>query len=49
METRRFFRDEQHLGLVLDLLGYIGIIGTLRERQQVYFPWNEGRGEGGDR
>ena len=33
--------NEQHLGLVLDLLGHIGAIGTLRKRQQVYFPWNE--------
>jgi len=33
--------NEHHLGLVLDLLGYIGVIGTLRKRQQVYFPWNE--------
>jgi caspase domain-containing protein len=33
--------NEQRLGLALDLLGYIGVIGTLRKRQQVYFPWNE--------
>jgi hypothetical protein len=33
--------NEQHIGLVLDLLGCIGVIGTLKRRQQVYFPWNE--------
>ena len=33
--------NEHHIGLVLDLLGCIGVIGTLRKRQQVYFPWNE--------
>lgn len=33
--------NEQHLALVLDLFGCIGVIGTLRKRQQVYFPWNE--------
>jgi hypothetical protein len=33
--------NEHHLGMVLDLLGCIGVLGTLRKRQQVYFPWNE--------
>jgi hypothetical protein len=31
--------NEQHLGLVLDLLGHIGVIGTLKRKEQVYFPW----------
>ena len=34
--------NEHHLGLVLDLLGCIRVIGTLRKRQQVYFPWSGG-------
>lgn len=33
--------NEVHIGLVLDLLGCIGAIGTVRKREQVYFPWNE--------
>lgn len=33
--------NEAHIGLVLDLLGCIGVIGTLRKREQIYFPWNE--------
>jgi len=31
--------NEQHVGLVLDLLGHIGVIGTLKRKEQVYFPW----------
>jgi hypothetical protein len=31
--------NEQHMGLVLDLLGHIGVIGTLKRKEQVYFPW----------
>ncbi len=31
--------NEQHLTLALDSLGYIGMIGILRRRDQVYFPW----------
>ncbi len=38
---RGYDLNEHHVGLVLDLLGCIGVIGTLRKRQQVYFPWNE--------
>jgi hypothetical protein len=38
---RGYGLNEHHVGLVLDLLGCIGVIGTLRKRQQVYFPWNE--------
>ena len=30
---------EQHLSMAMDLLGHIGVIGTLRRREQVYFPW----------
>jgi len=36
-----FDLNEHYLGLALDLLGYIGLFGTLRKRQQIYFPWNE--------
>jgi hypothetical protein len=35
------YLNESHTGLVLDLLGCIGEIGTLRKREQVYFPWIE--------
>ncbi len=31
--------NESHLGLVLDLLGNVGVIGTLKRKEQVYFPW----------
>jgi hypothetical protein len=35
------YLSESHMGLVLDLLGCIGEIGTMRKREQVYFPWIE--------
>jgi hypothetical protein len=31
--------NESHISLVLDLLGHIGVIGTLKRKEQVYFPW----------
>ena len=31
--------NESHIILVLDLLGHIGVIGTLKRKEQVYFPW----------
>lgn len=37
--TKSNYINEGHMALVLDLLGCIGEIGTLRKREQVYFPW----------
>ena len=35
--------NEQHLGLIMDLLGHVGVIGTLKRKEQVYFPWGATR------
>jgi len=33
--------NQAKLGMLLDLLGHIGVIGMPRRREQVYFPWSE--------
>lgn len=35
-----FSLNQRNLGLILDLLGYIGIVGMPKKRDQVYFPWS---------
>jgi hypothetical protein len=33
---------QSHIGLVLQLLGYAGVLGMARNRDQVFFPWTSG-------
>jgi hypothetical protein len=39
--TKGYSLNLRNLAIVLDLLGYIGVIGMPKPREQVYFPWTQ--------